>query len=168
MEQARPRHVGHREHVGQPVWLWALGLVITASVAFAYLGFVGPVWAGLILVVSTGVLAWLLWNARILVAVDDDAFVAGPARLPLEFVGEVTPLDAANTRRVSGVDADARAFLLLRGSVHTAVRVEVDDPADPTPYWLVSTAHPDRLAAALVAARDARRSPDGERSRDLG
>jgi hypothetical protein len=27
--------------------------------------------------------------------------------------------------------------------------VVLDDPDDPTPYWLVSARHPDRLLAAL-------------------
>jgi hypothetical protein len=25
----------------------------------------------------------------------------------------------------------------------------LDDPDDPTPYWLISSRHPDRLLAAL-------------------
>jgi hypothetical protein len=29
------------------------------------------------------------------------------------------------------------------------VLVVLDDPDDPTPYWLVSTRHPDRVLAAL-------------------
>ena len=44
---------------------------------------------------------------------------------------------------------DARAHVCLRAWARTAVRVEVVDPADPTPYWLVSTRHPARLAAAI-------------------
>jgi hypothetical protein len=43
---------------------------------------------------------------------------------------------------VAGRDADARAYLLLRPYLKRAVRVEITDPADPTPYWLVSTRHP--------------------------
>ncbi|HWB36700.1 MAG TPA: DUF3093 family protein, partial [Rugosimonospora sp.] len=30
--------------------------------------------------------------------------------------------------------------------------VVLDDPDDPTPYWIVSSRRPRRLAAALVAA----------------
>jgi hypothetical protein len=41
----------------------------------------------------------------------------------------------------------------LRAWARTAVRVEVLDPADPTPYWLVSTRRPDELAAAIAAGR---------------
>jgi hypothetical protein len=29
----------------------------------------------------------------------------------------------------------------------------LDDPDDPTPYWVVSTRHPEKLATAIVAAR---------------
>ena len=37
----------------------------------------------------------------------------------------------------------------LRPYLSRAVRIGIDDPADPTPYWLVSSRRPDRLAAAL-------------------
>ena len=92
----------------------------------------------------------------VLVEVRDHQLVAGRARLPLSSIGRVTALDAAEARTLRGVGADPRAFLVLRGWVSTAVRVDLDDPADPTPYWYVSTRRPDRLAAAL----DGRRSPD--------
>ena len=56
------------------------------------------------------------------------------------------------THRLAGRDADARAYLLLRPYLRRAVRIAIDDPADPTPYWLVSTRRPTRLAAALTDA----------------
>ncbi len=59
-------------------------------------------------------------------------------------------LDADATRRLAGVEADARAYLLLRPYLKRAVRVDVTDPADPAPYWLLSTRQPDELAAALT------------------
>ena len=51
--------------------------------------------------------------------------------------------------RAAGVDADARAYLLLRPYLKRAVKVEITDPADPAPYWLVSTRHADALVRAL-------------------
>lgn len=79
--------------------------------------------------------------------------VAGRGRLPTSVVGDVTPLDEAQLRRLAGVDADARAFLVLPPFVSTAVRVDLADPEDPTPYWLVATRQPQRLAAAVDAVR---------------
>jgi hypothetical protein len=34
------------------------------------------------------------------------------------------------------------------------VRIDLADPDDPTPYWFVSTRHPERLVAALERARE--------------
>ena len=59
------------------------------------------------------------------------------------------PLDAAGTRARSGVEADARAHLVLRPWVSTTVELTLADPADPVPYWLVSTRRPGALASAL-------------------
>ena len=83
------------------------------------------------------------------VGVDDDGLTAGRARLPWSAIGEARPLDAESAAALRSRDADPRAYLALRGYVPTAVRVEVDDPADPTPYWYVSTRRPAELAAAL-------------------
>jgi Protein of unknown function (DUF3093) len=41
---------------------------------------------------------------------------------------------------------------VVRGYIPTAVLLLLDDPTDDTPYWVVSTRHPDRLVAALMAA----------------
>jgi hypothetical protein len=37
--------------------------------------------------------------------------------------------------------------------VKGAVQVHLDDPADPTPYWVVSSRNPTALASALLAER---------------
>jgi hypothetical protein len=67
-------------------------------------------------------------------------------------LADPTPLDREATRLLAGRDADARAFLLLRPYLKRSVRIEVTDPEDPAPYWLVSTRRPEELAGALVAA----------------
>jgi hypothetical protein len=64
-------------------------------------------------------------------------------------------LDAEEARAWRTYKADTRAFLLLRGYIPTALRVEVTDPEDPTPYLYLSTREPERLAQALEAAKAA-------------
>ena len=98
---------------------------------------------------------------RARVGVVDGHLVAGRARVPLHFVGEVRALDAEEMRRVAGRDADARAYLLLRPYLKRGVRAELTDPDDPTPYWLLACRRPDALVAAVETARaDAARSGD--------
>ena len=81
------------------------------------------------------------------------ALRAGRARVPLTYVGGVEALDADGMRRQAGVDADARAYLLLRPYLKRGVKVEITDPADPAPYWLLSCRRPDLVVSALEAAR---------------
>lgn len=153
-QEHTPPHgrVHHSERVGPPVFAWCLLVLMSVSLGLAYGAVVGSVW-GLVtfLVVQVGGTVWLA-GSRALVQVDDDTFVAGRATLPLEFVGTVTALDARATTDLAGPHADARAYLLLRGSTRTAVRVDLEDPADPTPYWLVATRRPEQLRDALTAA----------------
>ncbi|WP_426592211.1 DUF3093 domain-containing protein [Cellulomonas sp. McL0617] len=86
------------------------------------------------------------------VRVDGTSLQAGPAQIPLRLVGGAVALDAAATRTELGPRLDARAYLCQRGWIHTAVRVDLVDPLDPTPYWIVSTRHPVALAAALTGS----------------
>src|SRR6478609_2592932 len=74
---------------------------------------------------------------------------AGDAHVPVALLRAPRALDADETRHELGPGLDARAHVCLRGWVRTAVRVELDDPADPTPYWVVSTRRPAELVAAL-------------------
>src|SRR5262249_9110237 len=130
------------ERVGAPVFLWVLVALLAGSLGVAYGAAVGWRWGAVMLLVVGGLGTWWLLAARALITVDGGPFVAGRARLPVRFVGEVEALDADGARYVAGPGADARAYLLLRGTGRGAVKVELVDPADPTPYWLVSTRDP--------------------------
>lgn len=74
---------------------------------------------------------------------------AGRATIDLELTGDAVAADARQARIERGTALDARAFLIIRGWVAPLVKVPIDDPADPTPYWLISTRRPTELAAAI-------------------
>lgn len=143
----------YAERLNVPLRWWVQATMMLATAFLAVVVALPFVWA----CVVTGALAALVaglflaygtLGGRIEVA--DDVLRVGRARIGLEHVGTVTPLDAEATRRLAGRDADARAYLLLRPYLKRSVRIQVTDPADPVPYWLVSTRHPRRLAAALT------------------
>jgi hypothetical protein len=83
------------------------------------------------------------------IEVTDGMLRAGRARIERSFVGAATAHEGAEAFAERGTRLDARAWLLLRPWLSGVVRVELTDPADPTPYWLVSTRRPRELAAAL-------------------
>ena len=146
------RTAEYDERLGVPLRWWVQGTMLVASLWLAVVVAVPGVIAWIVTIVAMGLLVLALvsfGSAR--VSVRDGELRAGPAHIAAVHLGEVTPLDAEATRRTAGVDADPRAYLLLRPYLKRAVRVEITDPADPAPYWLVSTRHPDELAQALTA-----------------
>lgn len=143
----------YRETLSAPWTLWLFGLVMTATLGVAYGYAISTPWGVLTFVVAQAVVSWVLLVTAPRVRVDEAVFRAGRARLPKQWLGRVRVCDAETVRRLRGVDADARAYLCLRSWVPRAVVVEVDDPADPHPYWLVSSRHPERLRDALIGAQ---------------
>jgi len=131
---------------------WAVVFMFAVFMAISLF----PVDATLAVVVGAvagvaGVVVAVLTTPRIAVAGGE--LRAGRAHIPLGLLGEVRELDADATRVELGPALDARAYACLRAWARTAVRVEVVDDADPTPYWLVSTRHPRELARALTHGR---------------
>ncbi len=91
------------------------------------------------------------------VQVERGTLRAGTARIPVRLVAQPRPLTREEVRVELGPALDARAYACLRAWIGTAVRVEVRDPQDATPYWIVSTRRPHDLVAALGGTGDAGR-----------
>ncbi|WP_407697803.1 DUF3093 domain-containing protein [Streptomyces kaniharaensis] len=107
---------------------------------------------GLVVGIAVGAVAISSYgSARIRVV--QGSLVAGPARIPVDALGAAHALSPAEAVAWRGPKSDARAFMLLRSYVPTALRVEVTDPTDPTPYLYLSTRSPMKLAEALEEAR---------------
>lgn len=146
----------YTERLTVPWWLWlpALGLAALLA-AELYLGAPGlATWVPYLVLIPLATLG-LWWLGRIRITVQDGDLLVDDARLPVRFVRDVTVLDATTRRDVLGPYAEQWAFVIQRPWVSGAVQVHLDDPADPTPYWVISSRHPAELAAAVTAERDA-------------
>jgi hypothetical protein len=143
----------HRErlHPGPAALAGAAGLGLVVGLVAVPLGAPVAVAVGAV-VAAAGVVALVAGSP--VVEVRDGELRAGRAHVPAGLLGDVVPLSAAQMREELGPLLDARAHVCLRTWARTGVRVALEDPADPTPYWLVSTRHPERLAEAVATARD--------------
>lgn len=156
---ASPQIVDYTERLGVPLRWWAQGFMFTASIWLAVVVALPGSLAWLVTAVTAVTIAAIFLSygsARIVVA--DGELHAGRARISAHHLGSATALDAEQTRRAAGVDADVRAYLLLRPYLKRSVRVTITDPHDPAPYWLLSTRRPEELARALTALHEARRA----------
>lgn len=134
------------------VWLGAVGLALLAAGAVHAGGDGARAVLPYVLLPLLAVVAVAL-ASRGRVRVSDGVLHVPRARIPLAHVGEVTALDREATRQVRGPLAEPRAFVVTRPWLAGSVRVQVEDPEDDTPYWLVGTRDPEGLARALHSAR---------------
>ena len=74
------------------------------------------------------------------------------AHLPLRYVSGAVALDGPTLRRVVGREGDPAAFVSIRPWIGPGVQFWVDDPDDPTPYWIVSSRRPERVVELLRSA----------------
>lgn len=139
----------YRERLWPAPWVFvATALVIPASLlVFLPISTAAGVVCAVVLY---GAIVVILLVTTPVVEVDDALFSAGRARLPRTAIASVTAFTGAEATEQRGTALDARAWLLLRGWIPGLVKVQLDDPSDPTPYWLVSTRRPDALAKALA------------------
>ncbi len=143
----------HDERLRVPLWWWLLGLCLGALAgAEVHQGAPGlrswlPYSIALPLVV-----VFLWWVGRLRIRVDATELHVDDAHLPLSLVREVRALDGPEKRSALGAELAPLAFVVSRPWVPGAVKVTLDDPADPTPYWIVSSRRPAQLVAAIATA----------------
>jgi DUF3093 family protein len=151
--KTKPSQAGYSERLYVTWYWWPLPLLAAVLLAAeVHMGY-GGVRAWLPYVVLIPLTLAILWKAgRTPVSVTGDELRVADARLPLALAGQVEIIPATAKRKALGPHLDPAAFVVHRGWVGPLVRVRLTDPADPTPYWIFSTRHPERLAELLRAA----------------
>ncbi|KUN78863.1 hypothetical protein AQJ66_29900 [Streptomyces bungoensis] len=145
----------YEERLTTPRSWWLISFLVGVSFALILLPFgTLPMLGGLVGgTAAAAVVASAYGSQRIRIV--GDSLIAGEAKIPVSALGPSEVLDPEEARAWRTYKADTRAFLLLRAYIPTALRVEVTDPEDPTPYLYLSTREPEKLAAAIEAARAA-------------
>jgi hypothetical protein len=146
---AKPKTV-FAERLFVPWWGWPLPVIAAVLMAAeVHMGYPGVrAWLPYLITIPL-VVGVMLWLGRATVKVVDDELWVGDAHVPLSFVDEVEVIPAKAKRKALGPDLDPAAFVSHRGWVGPVLRVYLNDPADPTPYWLFSVRNADKLAAIL-------------------
>ncbi|MCV6968856.1 DUF3093 domain-containing protein [Mycobacterium bohemicum] len=154
-----PHSVRYRERLWVPWWWWPLGFALAALIAFEVnLGVRAlPQWVpyATLFAVAAGALLWL---GRVEIKVtagtersgtDVVQLWAGQAHLPVTVITRSAEVAPSAKFAALGRQLDPAAYVLHRAWVGPMVLIVLGDPDDPTPYWLVSCRHPERVLSAL-------------------
>ena len=145
------------ERLSPPWWWWPVGLGLALLVAAEVHGGAGGLLAVLPYAVCLpgAVLVMMLASrGRVRLGADGVLHVPG-ARIDVSHLAGGTAYDRRSVRALLR-GADPLAFTATRPFIGSGVHLEIDDPEDDTPYWLVSSRRPADLLTAIAAAR---RSP---------
>ncbi|MDX3450837.1 DUF3093 domain-containing protein [Streptomyces sp. ME02-8801-2C] len=151
----QPSASPYEERLTAPRSWWLISFLVGVSFALILLPFgTLPLLGGLVGGTAVAAVAASSYGS-IRIRVVGDALIAGEAKIPVAALGEAEILGPEEARAWRTYKADTRAFMLLRAYIPTALRVQVTDPEDPTPYLYLSTREPEQLVAALESARAA-------------
>ena len=143
------------ERLYVPLWWWLFLFAVIAVVIGQGVFISSPWWVWLLLALIGPLTIWLMWRlGRETIAIADDgggekSLIAGGATLPLGVISRCAVVPKTAKSAAMGRQLDPEAYVVHRGYVKTMVIVVLDDPSDPTPYWLVSTRRPDELTSML-------------------
>jgi len=143
----------YRERLRTPWWWYpvALAVAVILSAEFHVAGYSLTDWIpfSTLLPLSVAVV-WTLGRSRLVIS-SQELSIRG-AHVPLRYISGVVGLDARTLRRLIGREGDPQAFVAIRPWIGPGVQLQLDDPDDPTPYWVISTRHPARVVALLRAS----------------
>lgn len=137
-----------------PAALVALLIFIT-MLAIAYGAAFGTLLGWLVFIALSAIAGWLALVRSPITEVTDTDLRAGRATLPRRHIGAISVLEPADVREQRNVDA--RRFVHLRPwAAGSALLIEVVDPEDPHPAWILASRRPRDLAEALQGSSTAR------------
>ena len=138
----------YRERVLPSIGNLALPLLLFVSV-FTVMLPVNLDFAAPIALVFAATLAGVMFLASPITVVTENELIVKGARIEKQFLGKVSIIPKDEIFEALGRDLNANAWLSIQASVKGLVRVDITDPEDPSPYWMISTRNPEVLAKAL-------------------
>jgi hypothetical protein len=158
---AQHQESAYSERLTVPWWSWPIAIGVAAfGSAEVFLG-ANPLvnWIPYAILIPLTIFG-LVRLGSIVVRVDAAGnhhreFRVDDAHIPVSFITEVNVLSNAAKIEFLGPAAAPNVFVVQRPWIREAVRVVIDDPDDPTPYWVISSRRAARLATAINEARTA-------------
>ena len=152
---AEPK-VLYSERQWVPWYWWLIAAFIVALISAQFALNRAALWLYIPAVVLSVLAVWVLVSlssTSVVVEEDPDGtrwLVTGQANLPHTVVSRSLAVPATAKRNAMGRQLDPAAFVVSHGWVPEMVMLVLDDPEDPTPYWLVASKHPEQLLAAFL------------------
>jgi len=139
-----------KEVLRPPIWVLAFIYFLLLSLVIAIWAAFGALLTIYVFAIATIAMIYLAYKMRSTISINSDELRIDKAHIERKYLGEVTILDSPQMRLLRTRDADPAAFLAIKFWTPTGVKIEVKDPRDPTPYWLITSKRGEEIAALLI------------------
>src|SRR3954451_22787714 len=150
--RATSQSVRYRERLRVPWWWWLPGLGLAGLIALEVNQGVPalPNWVPFAVLLPVAAVV-LLWFGKTEVSVVSGSagteLWVGAAHLPISVIARSAEVPKTAKSAALGRQLDPAAYVVHRAWGGPMGLFILDYPDDPTPYWLVSCRHPERLLA---------------------
>jgi hypothetical protein len=103
-------------------------------------------WALITFVVSELAIIFLGLFAAPTLSLSSKTLSIGNVKIPTQYVKAITVVEASAQQSEKGPKLNPSAYVRFQVGVKGLLKVELNDPNDPTPYWLISSRNPDLVA----------------------
>lgn len=138
-----------KEVIRPPLWTLAFIYFLLLSLVVAIWAALGNSPAFVAFIASTLLLVFVVYTSPLVITYKDGVLKVGTATLEDEYIEKIEVLNDQEMRRIRTRDADPAAYLALRFWSSRGIKITLNDPRDPTPYWLVTTKRGEEIAALV-------------------
>lgn len=138
-----------KEVLRPPIWVLAFIYFLLLSLVIALWAAFDNTVAFTSFVAATIAIIYIAYAMRSTITFDGEELRIDRAHIESKYLGKVTILDSGAMRLLRTRDADPAAYLAIKFWAPTGIKIEVTDPRDPTPYWLITSKRGEEIAALL-------------------
>jgi len=142
-----------KEVLRPPIWVLAFIYFLLLSLVIAIWAAFGSLLTIYTFIIATVALIYIAFKMRSIISITTEELRIDNAHIDLKYLGEVTVLDASAMRLLRTRDANPAAYLAIKFWTPTGIKIELKDPRDPTPYWLITSKRGQEIAALLNNSR---------------
>ena len=139
-----------KEVLRPPIWVLAFIYFLLLSLVIALWAAFDNTVAFTSFVAATIAIIYIAYAMRSTITFDGEELRIDRAHIESKYLGKVTILDSGAMRLLRTRDADPAAYLAIKFWAPTGIKIEVTDPRDPTPYWLITSKRGEEIAALLI------------------
>ena len=139
-----------REVLRPPIWVLAFIYFLLLSLVIALWAAFDNTVAFTSFLAATIAIIYLAYAMRSTITFDGEELRIDRAHIESKYLGKVTILDSDAMRLLRTRDADPASYLAIKFWTPTGIKIEVIDPRDPTPYWLITSKRGEEIAALLI------------------